>query len=105
MANTNYHININKVLILENYLCALQKRLLLGNNYPEFAIGIPKGLGKSMIDARNILLVINKVIHNTAAVMRSRSWQSEPGCEPLDCDRYDYHKATPYACGSRRSSL
>jgi hypothetical protein len=24
-------------------------------------------------------------------------WQSEPGCEPTDCDRYDYHKVTPDA--------
>jgi hypothetical protein len=22
--------------------------------------------------------------------------------EPTDRDRYDYHKVTPYACGSRR---
>jgi hypothetical protein len=41
----------------------------------------------------------SKSIHSTAAVMQNRAWQSEPGCEPLDCDRYDYHKVTPYACG------
>jgi hypothetical protein len=32
-----------------------------------------------------------KSIHSTAAVMRNRTWQSEAGCEPTDCDRYDYH--------------
>jgi hypothetical protein len=43
MVNANYHKSINKTLTLENYFCALQKRLLLCNNYPErpgFAIGI-----------------------------------------------------------------
>jgi hypothetical protein len=30
--------------------------------------------------------------HSTAAVVRSRAWQSETGYEPTDCDRYDYHQ-------------
>jgi hypothetical protein len=34
---------------------------------------------------------LDKVTHSTAAVMRNRTLQSEPGYEPTDCDRYDYH--------------
>jgi hypothetical protein len=40
MVNTNYHKSINKTLILKNYFDGLQKRLLLGDNHPGFAIGI-----------------------------------------------------------------
>jgi hypothetical protein len=48
-----------------------------------------------MTNVWNIWLVISKVIHNAASVMRNRALQSEAGYEPLDCDRYDYHKVTP----------
>jgi hypothetical protein len=69
-----------------------KKRLLLCDNHPEhsgFAIGILKGFGKCMMNTWGGLPVINKVIHSIAAVMRNRTWRSEPGCEPTDCDRYD----------------
>jgi hypothetical protein len=42
MVNASYHKSINKTLILENYFCALQKRLLLCDSHLErldFAIG------------------------------------------------------------------
>jgi hypothetical protein len=79
MVNTNYHKSINKVLISRNYFDALQKRLLLCNDHPErpgFAIGIMRDFEKGMTDTWNIWLAINKVTHNTAAVMRNRTWQS-----------------------------
>jgi hypothetical protein len=82
MVNTNYHKSINKTLISRNYFDALQKRLLLRNNHPEhpgFAIGILKDFGKDVANAWNIWLIINKVIHNTAAVMQNRTRQSEAG--------------------------
>jgi hypothetical protein len=105
--NTNYHKSINKALISRNYFDGIQKRLLLYNNHPEypgFAIGILWNFGKDVTNTWSIWLVINRVIHNTAAVMRNRTWQSETGCEPTDCDRYDYHKVAPDAYESRRSS-
>jgi hypothetical protein len=106
--NTNYHKSINKALISENYFDNFFKGLLLCDSRPEhlgFAIGTLKGFGKCVANTWNIWPVINRVIHSTAAVMRNRIWQSEPGCGPTDCDRYDYHKVTPCACGSRRLSL
>jgi hypothetical protein len=108
MVNTNYHKSINKTLISRNRFDDFFRRLLLGDNYPghpEFAIGILKSFGKGVTNTWNIWPVINKVIHSAAAVMRNRALQSEAGCEPLGCDRYDNHKATPYARGSRRWSL
>jgi hypothetical protein len=76
MANTNYHKSINKMLISRNYFDGLQKRLLLCDNYhkhPDFAIGILKSFGKDVTNTWSIWLVINKVTHNTAAVMRNRT--------------------------------
>jgi hypothetical protein len=105
MVNTNYHKSINKTLISRNYFDGLQKRLLLRNNHLErhgFAIDILWNFRKDVANIWNIRLAINKVTHNTAAVMRNRVSQSEAGCEPLDCDRYDYHRVTPCACGSIR---
>jgi hypothetical protein len=95
MVNTNYHKSINKMLILKNYFDDVQKRLLLGNNYPEhpgFAIDILRSCEKDVTNIWNIWLVINKATHSTALVMRNRVWQSEAGCEPTDCDKYDYHR-------------
>jgi hypothetical protein len=95
MVNTNYHKSINKTLILENYFCALQKGLPSCNSHPEhtgFAIDILRSFEKSVTNTWNIWLVINKVIHNAAAFMRNRAWQSEAGYEPTDCDRYDQHQ-------------
>jgi hypothetical protein len=83
------------VLISRNYFDDPQKGLLLRNNHPEhtgFAIGTLKGFGKCVANAWNTLPVINKAIHNTASVTRNRALQSEPGYEPADCDRYDYHR-------------
>jgi Na+/H+ antiporter NhaA len=82
MVNTNYHKSINKTLISRNYFDALQKRLLLCNSYhehPKFAIGILKDFGKDVANAWNIWLVINKVTHSIAAVIRIRALQSEHG--------------------------
>jgi hypothetical protein len=45
---------------------------------------------KKVSFVRGILL--NKVTHSTAVFMRNRAKQSEAGCEPADCDRYDYHR-------------
>jgi hypothetical protein len=73
MVNTNYHKSINKTLISRNYFDSLQKRLLLGNEHPGFAIGILKSFGKNMINTWNGLPVISKVIHNTAAVVRNNT--------------------------------
>jgi hypothetical protein len=95
MVNTNYHKSINKTLTSRNYFDGFQKRLLLRNNYPEhpgFAIGILRSFKKGVTNTWNTLPVINKVTHNTVAVMRNRTWQSEAGCEPTDRDRYDYHR-------------
>jgi hypothetical protein len=95
MVNTNYHKSINKTLISRNYFDDFFGRLLLGNSHsehPGFAIGILKGFGKNITNTWNIWLAINNVIHNTPSIMRSRAWQSEPGCEPPDCDRSDYHR-------------
>jgi hypothetical protein len=58
-----------------------------------------------MTNTWNIWLIINKALHSTTAVMQNRAWQSEAGYEPTDCDRYDYHKVTPYDCGFRRLLL
>jgi hypothetical protein len=105
MVNTIYHKSINKTLISKNYFDGLQKRLLLRNSHPKrtgFTIGILRSFRKGMTNTWNICLVINKVTRNTSSVMRNRTWQSESGYEPTDCDRYDYHKVTPDACGSRR---
>jgi hypothetical protein len=66
MVNTNYHKSINKTLISRNYFDGLQKRLLLGDNYPEhpgFAVGILWNFGKGMTNTWNVWLVINKVTH------------------------------------------
>jgi hypothetical protein len=84
MVNTNYHKSINKTLTSRNYFDALQKGLLLCNGYPEhpgFATGIWRSFGKSMINTWNIWLVINKAIHSTAAVTRSRTWQTDQEIE------------------------
>jgi hypothetical protein len=61
---------------LENYFCAIQKRLLLRNSHlkrPGFAIGILKDFGKGITNTWNIWMVINKAIHGTVAIMRNRT--------------------------------
>jgi hypothetical protein len=78
-----------------SYFDDFLERLPLCNNNPEhpgFAIGILKDFGKGITNTWNILLVIDKVTHSAASVMRNRIWQLETGCEPTDCDRYDYHR-------------
>jgi hypothetical protein len=79
MVNTIYHKSINKTLISKNYFYALQKDLLLRDSHPEhtgFAMGILWNFGKYVTNTWNIWLAINKVIHNTAAVVQNRTWQT-----------------------------
>jgi hypothetical protein len=99
MVNTNYHKSINKVLISKNYFDALQEKLLLGDNRPEhtgFAIGILRVFWKKY----------DKYMEHSTGYQQSypqynfcyaKSYMAIGAwCEPMDCDRYDYHNVTPY---------
>jgi hypothetical protein len=95
MVNTNYHKSINKTLISRNYFDDFFSRLLLHNNNPEhtgFAIGILMSFRKRC----------GKYMEHLASYQQSYPPYSYgytkscvaigTRCEPLDCDRSDYHR-------------